>query len=157
MYGMLVPFHILTIKNISSNQDGDHSYVRVNFNFGLSYEPGLKFPKSIFIKELSFRCSDVKHAAKVRQAIGNGWLCALLHIPSGHSGCFPPGEWSTGCSRDQVIAQHRPAAGERNCRTCDSGAAGEAYSWQGQCLATRLKADYPPCPAIVAIQNVLSR
>lgn len=50
-------------------QDGEHAYIRLNFNFGGSYEPGLKHPRSIFLKELSFRSADVRHAAKVVQEI----------------------------------------------------------------------------------------
>ncbi|CAD7701780.1 unnamed protein product [Ostreobium quekettii] len=65
--GVMVPFHILTIKNISSHTDGDHAYVRINFNFGGNYEPAMKMPHSIFLKELSFRSSDVRHASKVVQ------------------------------------------------------------------------------------------
>lgn len=97
MYGMLVPFHILTIKNAVNNQvrilaglslapvlsfrllfsnfflfapqDNDHAYIRINFNFGPSSDPGAKFPTAAFIKELSFRTADVRHAAKVVQEI----------------------------------------------------------------------------------------
>ncbi len=65
IYGVMVPFHILTIKNATNNQDGDHSYIRINFNFGPSFEPGTKFPNAIFIKELSFRSADTRHSAKV--------------------------------------------------------------------------------------------
>lgn len=69
MYGMLVPFHILTIKNASNNQDNDHAYIRINFNFGPSSDPGTKFPTAVFVKELSFRTADVRHAARVVQEI----------------------------------------------------------------------------------------
>lgn len=113
IYGMLVPFHILTVKNASNNQaslqlgmcaqqeqgtachlhvgsaccaqpafltlgsvptaavlqDGEHAYIRINFNYGASYEPTSKHPTSIFLKELSFRSSDVRHAAKVVQEV----------------------------------------------------------------------------------------
>lgn len=65
IYGVLVPFHILTIKNATNNQDGDHAYIRLNFNFGPSFEPGTRFPQAIFLKELSFRTSNPRHAAKV--------------------------------------------------------------------------------------------
>lgn len=65
IYGIMVPFHILTIKNATNNQDGDHSYIRINFNFGPSYEPGARFPNAISLKELSFRSADTRHAAKV--------------------------------------------------------------------------------------------
>ena len=47
-------------------QDGDHSYIRLNFNFGPGYEPCIKFPGAICLKELSFRTADTQHAAKVR-------------------------------------------------------------------------------------------
>jgi nucleosome binding factor SPN SPT16 subunit len=65
IYGTMVPFHILTVKNATNNQDGDHSYIRLNFNFGANFEPGAKFPKAIFLKELSYRTSDTRHATKV--------------------------------------------------------------------------------------------
>ena len=65
IYGIMVPFHILTIKNATNNQDGDHAYIRINFNFGTSYEPTAKFPNALFLKELSFRSSDAKRASKV--------------------------------------------------------------------------------------------
>ena len=49
-----------------AEQDGDHSYIRLNFNFGPGYEPCVKFPGAICLKELSFRTADTQHAAKVR-------------------------------------------------------------------------------------------
>ena len=66
IYGLMVPFHILAVKNAVNSQEGDHSYIRINFNFGPSYEPSAKFPNLIFLKELSYRTSDNRHAAKVR-------------------------------------------------------------------------------------------
>ncbi len=45
-------------------QDGDHAYIRLNFNFGPTFEPGVKFPQAIFLKELSYRTSDTRHATK---------------------------------------------------------------------------------------------
>ena len=33
LYGVLVPFHITTVKSVALNQDNDHSYVRLSFNF----------------------------------------------------------------------------------------------------------------------------
>ena len=77
IYGVMVPFHILTIKNATNNQDGDHSYIRINFNFGPSFEPGTKFPNAIFIKELSFRSADTRHSAKVA-ALLPADKCAIL-------------------------------------------------------------------------------
>ncbi|CAL8465250.1 g4785 [Coccomyxa elongata] len=69
IYGLMVPFHILTVKNVSNNQDGDHAYIRLNFNFGPTFEPGMKFPQATFLKELSYRTSDTRHATKVVQEI----------------------------------------------------------------------------------------
>ena len=69
IYGMMIPFHILTIKNAVNSQDNDHAYIRINFNFGPSSEPGTKFPNAIFVKEVSFRTNDIRHAAKVVQEI----------------------------------------------------------------------------------------
>lgn len=69
IYGVQVPFHILTIKNASNNQDGDKAYIRINFNVGTGFEPSARFPNAIFIKELSFRTMDLKHATKVVQEI----------------------------------------------------------------------------------------
>lgn len=66
IYGIMVPFHILTVKNATNNQDGDHAYIRLNFNFGAAFEPGAKHPRAIFLKELSYRTSDTRHAAKVK-------------------------------------------------------------------------------------------
>ena len=69
IYGVMVPFHILTIKNATNNQEGEHSYIRLIFNFGQSFEPGARYPKAVFLKELSFRTSDTRHALKVVQEI----------------------------------------------------------------------------------------
>ena len=69
IYGVMVPFHILTVKNATNNQDGDHAYIRLNFNFGPGFEPGSRFPQAVFLKELSFRTSDTRHAARVVQEI----------------------------------------------------------------------------------------
>jgi hypothetical protein len=65
----MVPFHILTIKNATNNQDGDHAYIRLNFNFGPGFEPGTRYPNAVFLKELSFRTSDTRHAVRVVQEI----------------------------------------------------------------------------------------
>ncbi|KAL6771432.1 hypothetical protein ACKKBG_A26355 [Auxenochlorella protothecoides x Auxenochlorella symbiontica] len=69
IYGVMVPFHVLTVKNATLNQDGDHAFIRVTFNYGGAYEPTAKFPGAAFLKELTFRSSDPRHAAKVVQEI----------------------------------------------------------------------------------------
>lgn len=66
IYGVMVPFHILMVKSATFNQgDGDHAYIRINFNFGPAFEPCSANPTAIFLKELSLRTSDPRHAAKV--------------------------------------------------------------------------------------------
>ena len=50
-------------------QEGEHAYIRLNFNFGGAYEPSTRHPAAIFLKELSFRTADPRHAAKVVQEI----------------------------------------------------------------------------------------
>jgi hypothetical protein len=47
-------------------QDGNHAFIRLNFNFGPGYEPCAKFPGAICLKELSFRSSDPRHAQRVQ-------------------------------------------------------------------------------------------
>lgn len=46
-------------------QDGNHAFIRLNFNFGPGYEPSAKFPGAICLKELTFRSSDPRHAQRV--------------------------------------------------------------------------------------------
>lgn len=41
IYGVMVPFHILTLKNATVNQDGSVAFVRLNFNFGGPLSAGL--------------------------------------------------------------------------------------------------------------------
>jgi nucleosome binding factor SPN SPT16 subunit len=65
IYGILVPFHILMIKNASATQENEHHFIRINFNFGTSWEPGALHPKSITIKEMSFRTANAHHATSI--------------------------------------------------------------------------------------------
>lgn len=51
VYGIPVPFHIMTIKNISQSVEGDYTYLRINFfcpGTGLTFQN----PEAFFIKEL---------------------------------------------------------------------------------------------------------
>lgn len=65
VYGVLVPFHILTIKNASATQENEHYFIRVNFNFGVQWQPGAVFPKLPCVKEMSFRTSNANHATSI--------------------------------------------------------------------------------------------
>ncbi|KAH7278395.1 hypothetical protein KP509_38G039200 [Ceratopteris richardii] len=74
VYGLMVPFHIVTVKSVTSQQDGGHSYIRIIFNVpGAGYSPSdlasQKFPGAIYLKEVSFRSSDVRHTNQVVQLI----------------------------------------------------------------------------------------
>ncbi|GJP78485.1 hypothetical protein CLOP_g8779 [Closterium sp. NIES-67] len=74
IYGLLVPFHVCMIRNVTSQQDGGHIYIRIIFNvpgagFSGSDLPMQKFPDSVFIKELSFKSTDSRHANQVVQLI----------------------------------------------------------------------------------------
>ena len=75
IFGYSVPFHISTIKNIANNQDGQTSYVRINFlvpgkHFGKDLAPQLaKHAGRSFLKEASFKAADSRHAAKIVQEV----------------------------------------------------------------------------------------
>eukprot|EP00798_Chlamydomonas_sp_ICE-L_P025578 gene25578-11229_t len=55
IFGVMVPFHITTVKNATSNSDHDGAMVRITFNFGSSYEPCTKYPTAVLVKDLSFK------------------------------------------------------------------------------------------------------
>lgn len=74
IYGVMIPFHVATIKSVSSQQDGGNSYIRIIFNvpgtgFNANYMPTTKFPSSIYVKEISFRSKDSRHVNQVVQMI----------------------------------------------------------------------------------------
>ena len=59
IFGMPVPFHISTIKNISQSIEGDYTYLRINF-----FHPGATItkgegsfanPEATFVKEVLIR------------------------------------------------------------------------------------------------------
>ncbi|EEB10631.1 FACT complex subunit SPT16, putative [Pediculus humanus corporis] len=63
-YGLPVPFHISTIKNISQSVEGDYTYLRINF-----FHPGATMgkeggayqqPDATFLKEITYRSSNTK-------------------------------------------------------------------------------------------------
>ncbi|EXB67545.1 FACT complex subunit SPT16 [Morus notabilis] len=75
IYGSMVPFHIATVKSVSSQQDGNRNcYIRIIFNVpGTPFNPHdantLKFQGSIYLKEVSFRSKDPRHISEVVQLI----------------------------------------------------------------------------------------
>ncbi|XVF05902.1 hypothetical protein REPUB_Repub06bG0002000 [Reevesia pubescens] len=75
IYGSMVPFHVATVKSVSSQQDSNRSsYIRIMFNVpGTPFSPhdanSLKFQGSIYLKEVSFRSKDSRHIIEVVQQI----------------------------------------------------------------------------------------
>lgn len=71
IFGIPVPFHISTIKNISQSIEGDYTYLRINF-----FTPGTTISKteadlfssnadSTFLKELTYRSTNLKEAGEI--------------------------------------------------------------------------------------------
>ena len=73
MYGLSVPFHISVIKNVTNSNDHDHSFVRIIFHSPSAMHAAgplvQRHIKDAFLKEVSFRCTDVRHANKIVQEI----------------------------------------------------------------------------------------
>jgi len=76
VFGIAVPFHISTIKNISQSVEGDYTYLRVNFfhpgatmgrNEGGSYPQ----PDATFVKEVTYRSTNVKEPGELSAPSGN--------------------------------------------------------------------------------------
>ncbi|KAL5582711.1 hypothetical protein UlMin_015153 [Ulmus minor] len=75
IYGTMVPFHVATVKSVSSQQDSNRNcYIRIIFNVpGTPFNPhdanSLKFQGSIYLKEVSFRSKDSRHISESVQLI----------------------------------------------------------------------------------------
>lgn len=75
IYGSMVPFHVATIRTVSSQQDTNRTcYIRIIFNvpgtpFNTQDANSLKFPGAIYLKEVSFRSKDPRHISEVVQQI----------------------------------------------------------------------------------------
>jgi nucleosome binding factor SPN SPT16 subunit len=76
VFGIAVPFHISTIKNISQSVEGDYTYLRVNFfhpgatmgrNEGGSYPQ----PDATFVKEVTYRSTNVKEPGELSAPSAN--------------------------------------------------------------------------------------
>lgn len=71
IYGSMVPFHVATIRTVSSQQDTNRNcYIRIIFNVpGTPFNPhdtnSLKFQGAIYLKEVSFRSKDPRHISEV--------------------------------------------------------------------------------------------
>ena len=64
IFGVPVPFHIATIKNISSSKEGDYTYLRINFfhpGAGMGRdEPRYPNPEATFLKEITYKGTNIK-------------------------------------------------------------------------------------------------
>lgn len=68
VFGIPVPFHISTIKNVSTSNEGDYLYLRINFFFpGSTLEKGSVFPsnEATFLKELTYRSLALKEQGEL--------------------------------------------------------------------------------------------
>ncbi|GFQ03912.1 fact complex subunit spt16 [Phtheirospermum japonicum] len=75
IYGCMVPFHVATVKTVSSQQDTNRNcYMRIIFNVpGTPFTPhdanSLKNQGAVYLKEVSFRSKDSRHISEVVQLI----------------------------------------------------------------------------------------
>ncbi|XP_009629185.1 FACT complex subunit SPT16-like [Nicotiana tabacum] len=75
IYGNMVPFHVATVKTVSSQQDTNRNcYIRIIFNVpGAPFSPtdanASKNQGAIYLKEVSFRSKDPRHISEVVQVI----------------------------------------------------------------------------------------
>lgn len=76
IYGIPVPFHISTIKNISQSVEGDYTYLRINFfhpgstmgkNEGGTYQQ----PDATFVKEVTYRSTNTKEPGEISPPSSN--------------------------------------------------------------------------------------
>lgn len=75
IFGMPVPFHISTIKNISQSIEGDYTYLRINF-----FHPGATItkadgafpnPEATFVKEVTYRSANTKEPGDISAPSAN--------------------------------------------------------------------------------------
>ncbi|KAK0593312.1 hypothetical protein LWI29_034665 [Acer saccharum] len=75
IYGIMVPFHVATIRTVSSQQDTNRNcYIRIIFTVpGTPFSPhdtnSMKHQGAIYLKEVSFRSKDPRHISEVVGAI----------------------------------------------------------------------------------------
>lgn len=76
VFGIPVPFHISTIKNISQSVEGDYTYLRVNFHhpgssMGRTETNTFASPEATFLKEVTYRSSNIKEPGDVTAPSNN--------------------------------------------------------------------------------------
>ncbi|BES95500.1 FACT complex subunit (SPT16/CDC68) [Nesidiocoris tenuis] len=77
VFGLPVPFHISTIKNISQSVEGDYTYLRINFfHPGVISQPkteGSQFsqPDATYLKEITYRSANTKEPGELSAPSSN--------------------------------------------------------------------------------------
>lgn len=76
LFGLTVPFHISTIKNISQSVEGSYTYLRINF-----FHPGSALgrnelnvfpnPEATFLKEITYRSTNLKELGEISAPSAN--------------------------------------------------------------------------------------
>ncbi|XP_055909921.1 FACT complex subunit spt16 isoform X1 [Eupeodes corollae] len=76
IFGLPVPFHISTIKNISQSVEGEYTYLRINF-----FHPGATMgrneggiypqPEATFVKEVTYRSANTKEPGELSAPSSN--------------------------------------------------------------------------------------
>lgn len=74
IYGSMVPFHVSTVKSVTSHQDNRTCTIRIIFNvpgtpFSSVDANSLKNQSAIYLKEITFRSKDLRHTSEVVQQI----------------------------------------------------------------------------------------
>lgn len=76
IYGLAVPFHISTIKNISQSVEGDYTYLRINFfhpgsTMGKNESGTYQQPDATFVKEVTYRSTNTKEPGELSPPSSN--------------------------------------------------------------------------------------
>lgn len=74
IYGVAVPFHISTIKNISQSVEGDYTYLRINFfhpGSTLGKDGNFQQPEATFVKEVTYRSTNTKEPGEISPPSSN--------------------------------------------------------------------------------------
>lgn len=74
IYGFAVPFHIKTVKNVSKSDEGEYTYLRINFVTpgqlaGKKDDVPFDDPDATFIRNISYRSKDARHFESLYQEI----------------------------------------------------------------------------------------
>ncbi|XP_041977304.1 FACT complex subunit spt16 isoform X2 [Aricia agestis] len=76
IFGVPVPFHISTIKNISQSVEGDYTYLRINFfhpgaTMGKNEGGNNQQPDATFVKEVTYRSTNTKEPGEISPPSAN--------------------------------------------------------------------------------------